>query len=69
MLINKVTVGFVVQTFDTDKQAFVSQEFVASTECTYEVEGDEINVSDFTDRVIGGNEPYLPFEMVQPKQS
>ena len=44
MLINKVTTGFVVQVFDTDKRCFVSQNFVAG-ESAYE------------DRRAGGPEP------------
>ena len=35
MLINKVTTGYVVQVFDTDKRCFVSQKF-APGECSYE---------------------------------
>jgi hypothetical protein len=69
MIIDKITTGFVVQKFDTDKQEWISQEFVASDQCDYEVDGDEINVRDFTDRVIGGSEPYLLFNMVQPNQN
>lgn len=57
MIINKVTIGFVVQSFDTDTQSWVSQEFVAGDEVSYEDElggpADEVG-------------PYLPFDMVQP---
>ena len=35
MLINKLTTGFVVQVFDTDKRCFMSQNFVPG-ECAYE---------------------------------
>ena len=52
MLLKKVTTGFVVQTFDTEKQKFVSQEFVAGDQCDYENED--------------GVEDYLPYDMVQP---
>jgi hypothetical protein len=64
MKIQKITVGFVIQTYDTDAQCWTDQNFTAG-ECTYEVEGDEINESDFTDRA-GGIKPYLPFSMMQP---
>lgn len=67
MILCKVTVGTVVQKFDTDLQKFVSQEFIASDEVSYETEDEqEINYSDFMDRIIG-DEPYLPFEMKQPE--
>ena len=66
MKIQKITVGFVTQTFDTDSQTWTDQNFTASDDCTYEVEGDEINVQDFVDRVVGRQEPYLPFDMMQP---
>lgn len=67
MIINKITIGFVTQSFDTDKQAWVSQEFVAGDQVDYETgDGDPINVADFEDRVLGKQEPYLPFDMVQP---
>jgi len=66
MLISKFTEGCVEQVFDTDKQAWVSQKFVAGGDCTYATGGDEINCQDFADRVIGKREPYLPFDMVQP---
>ena len=65
MIIQKITAGFVIQDFDTDKQAFVAQEFVGGDEVTYEVEAHEINETDFLARVVG-KEPYLPFEMKQP---
>jgi hypothetical protein len=66
MLIDKITEGYVKQTYDTDKQQWVSQTFTASSECNYETGGDPINVTDFSNRVVGGQEPYLPFDMVQP---
>ena len=67
MKIQKITVGFVTQTFDTDSQTWTDQNFTAGDDFTYEVEGDEINVQDFLDRVVGHQEPYLPFDMVQPQ--
>ncbi len=66
MLINKITTGFIIQVFDTDKQEWISQTFHAG-EVDYEtLDGDPINFTDFEDRLVG-KEPYLPFDMVQPK--
>jgi len=63
MLYNKITVGFVVQTFN-DEGTCLKQEFVASDETTYELEdGNEINQVNMP---FGGNE-YFPFDMVQPE--
>jgi hypothetical protein len=60
MIVKKITVGFVVQKFDTKTKKFVSQEFVAGDEVTFEDEHWEI----LDDNEI---EEYLPFEMVQPE--
>ena len=60
MIIKKITTGFVIQTFDTDTNKFVEQEFIAGDEVTHEDEvGNEVS-EDLVD-------PYLPFDMVQPK--
>jgi hypothetical protein len=65
MLLKKVTTGFVVQTFDTEKQKFVSQEFVAGDQCDYENEDGEIVDCELFARP-DGVEDYLPYDMVQP---
>ena len=77
MRINKITVGYVSQTFDTDLGRFVSQEFVAGDQVDYEDEdGDPVD-SDLLEvkkKVKGKNgrmktvkeEAYLTFEMKQP---
>mgnify|MGYP001565121592 FL=1 len=68
MIINKITVGFVIQCFDTDKQEWIAQTFMAGDEVSYELEdGTPINQQDFEDRVVGKNS-YLPFEMKQPSE-
>ena len=57
MIVQKITLGYVVQDFDTETQRFVSQRFV--------VEGP----SDFSDERGFGVKPfpqYLAFDMVQP---
>ena len=65
MIINKITTGFVIQQWDTEKKQWVDQSFVAGDDCDYE-DGNGNTVSedlidDDTDTV-----PYLPFDMVQP---
>jgi hypothetical protein len=65
MLINKITTGFVVQVFDTEKGRFVRQEFTAGDQCDYEDKDGEP-----VDRKLletDGKEAYLPFDMVQPE--
>ncbi len=65
MIINKVTTGFVVQEFDTTTRKFTKQEFVGSDDYVWEFQnGDCLMRSD--DALIA-DEPYLPFDMVQPK--
>jgi len=67
MIINKITTGFVIQSFDTDAQRWTRQSFVAGDQCDYELEdGTPMHSSDFEERVISKQEPYLPFDMVQP---
>ena len=66
MIIDKITTGAVVQSYDTDTKRWVFQEFVAGDEVIYEIEGDEINHDDFLE-AVGENEPYLPFDMVKPE--
>ena len=63
LLINKVTTGFVVQVFDTDKRCFVSQNFVPG-ECVYEDRRGKL--VDPSLLVVDGEEVTLPFGMVQP---
>lgn len=63
MLQNKITTGFVIQTYDTDKKEWISQEFIAGDQVDYE---DEEGIPlDNTDSVICSQ--YLSFDMVQPK--
>lgn len=59
MIVNKITIGFVIQQFDTETNTFVSQEFIAGDEVTYENQMGEA-VDSFLE--------YLPFEMVQPTE-
>jgi len=64
MIVRKVTVGFVIQTFDTDLPGFISQEFIAGDQCDYEdVNGETVDSSLL---IVDGKEAYLPFNMVDP---
>ena len=65
MLVNKVTVGFVIQVFDTEIQRFVSQEFVAGDQCEYEDKNGVPVCSKALE--VDGKEVLLPFDMVQPQ--
>ena len=66
MLINKITTGFVVQQFDTDKGKYVSQEFVAGNLVEYEDKsGNAVDSSLMQSE--DGTKPYLPFDMQQPQ--
>jgi hypothetical protein len=65
MLVNKITTGFVIQTFDTEKKRFVSQEFVAGDQVDYEhKEGEPCEPSLLE---VDGKEAVLAFEMKQPQ--
>jgi hypothetical protein len=76
MIINKITVGFVIQEWDTEKKRFVGQAFIAGDQVDYEnketgeaVKPSEVglggNAEGFTSTNTGD---YLPFDMVQPTQ-
>ena len=65
MLVKKITDGFVIQVFDTEKRQFVSQEFVAGDQCEYENKNGEAVGSDVLE--VDGKERYLPFHMKQPE--
>lgn len=74
MIINKVTIGYVVQKFDTERRRFVAQEFIAEDGHTWENEyGEALDESDNKDAEaiygLGGvDEPTLALEMVQPSE-
>jgi hypothetical protein len=65
MLVKKITSGSVIQTFDSEKKSWVSQKFVAGDQCDYE---DETGTPVEHTEVMPSPEPYLPFDMVQPKE-
>ena len=58
-IIRKITTGFVIQTWDGNKNVWTAQEFIAADETNYEDE-DGNTVESFDE------ETYLPFDMVQP---
>ena len=67
MKINKITTGFVIQTYDTDRMKWTGQEFVADDQVEYEEAG--------TGAILppaaiwpAAPEPYLPFVMRQPEE-
>jgi hypothetical protein len=56
--IKKITCGFVIQEYDTEKKQFVSQQFFA---------GDQVDFEDDDGNPVDGDEvPYLSFDMVPP---
>lgn len=54
----KITIGYVIQTYDPDKQGFVSQEFIAGDVSWENAEGESIDPPE--------GDPSLALEMVQP---
>jgi len=68
MKINKITTGFVIQTFDTETKKYTAQEFVAGDHVEYEtLDGSSIDPVEVGMQTVEGLEPYLPFDMVQPQ--
>ena len=65
MLIQKITEGHVIQTFDTKLGRFISQVFVASGRSEYEDESGR----PVDPKVMGDPEPYLPYDMAPPKKA
>ena len=64
MLINKITEGWVTQTFDTEQKKFIRQEFFAGDHADYEdTQGSAVSSNLL---IVDGEELYLPFDMVQP---
>jgi hypothetical protein len=64
MIINKITVGFVIQKFDTETGKCVSQSFVAGDDVQYETEeGEPVNLVQHSKKI---SQSYFPFDMVQP---
>jgi hypothetical protein len=67
MRINKITHGFVMQTWDTDLNKWIRQEFVAGDQTEYENAVSD-RILDPVDFWPESPEPYLPFLMTQPDE-
>jgi hypothetical protein len=67
MKVNKITTGFVIQTYDTDLMKWAGQEFVAGTQTDYEEAGTG-TILDSAKIWPNSDEPYLPFDMRQPNE-
>jgi hypothetical protein len=67
MRINKITHGFVFQTWDRDLNKWIGQEFVAGDQTEYEHAGSD-RILDPVDIWPESPEPYLPFLMTQPDE-
>ena len=63
--INKITIGYVIQIFDTDIGDFISQEFVPDGDIFFEDEEDGASFSSPPEEMEG---EYLNFDMVQPER-
>ena len=64
--LHKITLGFAVQVFDTDTNSFISQEFVASDDTTYETpEGEAILGCHCPDEF----REHLDIEVIQPNDN
>ena len=68
MLLRKITIGFVIQTYDTEVKRFVEQEFVAGDEVVFEDNnGDSLLQETLPEEFqVDGKQSYLPFDLVQP---
>ena len=62
MIINKITVGYVIQCFDTKTSRCTSQSFIAGDIVDYEKPDGAPVESEKQIEKLG----YLPFDMVQP---
>ena len=63
MKVNKITTGFVIQTYDTTTGRCVAQEFVAGEDVKYEDKhGESVDWEE-------APEAYQPYEMVQPQRT
>lgn len=63
MLIHKTTIGFVVQTFDTDNQRYIQQSFIAGDDVQYEQDVGTMNVP-----IDDPDIPTMNLEMKQPRE-
>jgi len=63
MIINKITYGFVVQTFDSQTGKCLEQEFIAGDQVDFEDRnGQQVDDDEITDGL------HCPFEMKKPER-
>jgi len=62
MIVNKITIGFVIQQFDTETSQCISQEFVSGDEVSYESENGEL----LDENEFDGLFLYQSYDMVEP---
>jgi hypothetical protein len=65
MLINKITVGWVTQTYDTDRKRFLKQDFFTGDQVDFEKEdGSPVDISKLK---VVEKEIYHSYNMIQPE--
>lgn len=72
MKIKKITHGYVIQTYDMEKERYIEQEFVVGGGASLVFGGglgEVVSYDEMKDVIFKGKEePYLPFLMVQPEE-
>lgn len=69
MKIKKITHGYVIQTYDMEKERYIEQEFVVGGMGLCYWKGEVVSYDEMKDVIFKGKEePYLPFLMVQPEE-
>ena len=65
MIVKKITTGFVIQTYDTEMNCCIHQEFVAGDQVEWEDEEGTTIDDMYQDDIVVEAFPYQPFDMVQ----
>ena len=63
MKINKITMGYVIQTYDTETDQWIDQAFIAADSEWETWDGKPLILMEVPDKAMNS---YLPFDMVQP---
>ena len=66
MLVNKVTHGYVIQTFDTDTKRCIRQEFKSDSGETFIEDEVGNQLSSYIKESTGADDLYHPFDMKRP---
>lgn len=66
MKLNKITVGYVIQVYDTETRQWVGQDFIGSGEVSVEATDSDVQYAEGDDEFELMSDRYLPFDMVQP---